>query len=102
MPSSNSSSEPITRQLVDVVRCPYYLRRRDVPPVGTEITVRLEDNRVCVDAADGDHLGFINECGFIVVAIRERGVRYSGKVVTSRRNLEYPVVVVQIFGREQT
>ena len=93
-------SRPIRRQLVDVLSCAYYAKTSNVPPPGTPVTVRLDLNRLCVDVRHGDHLGFLTECDFMIVEIRERQLGYSGTVITSRRALEYPVIVVELSGRQ--
>lgn len=85
-------SRAFSASLEEVERCSYFRKHGDVPPKGTNVSVRV-DRRVSVIADDGEEIGYLPIHYNYLAQCMQDGYSYSGLVTSS---IGSPVASVQV------
>lgn len=83
-----------TTSLDEVARSEYFIAREEVPPLRTEVSVRVRDGRIAVIAGN-EQIGYLpTEYNYILMCFAD-GYSYSGAVTVSA-NRPVPAIRVAI------
>ena len=84
----------ISEQLEEVGRCDYFKNHKAVPKAGTRVTA-AQAKRIAVSTTAGELIGYLPTKYNYLAACLAAGIKYNGKVVTSK-DTPVPAVLVDL------